>query len=102
MDILNIQSDTPLCLRTLSMLTLATLPLLAWYAIPLSIGLGFTIVLLLSIYTIFIRKFKVNVLPSVFWLLFIYVCLIWVYQHGFAIWTLIPPGGWLFLFLFLH
>lgn len=100
MDILNIQSDTPLCLRTLSMLTLATLPLLAWYAIPLSIGLGFTIVLLLSIYTIFIRKFKVNVLPSVFWLLFIYVCLIWVYQHGFAIWTLIPPGGWLF-FIFV-
>lgn len=58
MYILKIQSSASRWLRMVSMMTLATLPLLAWYAIPLSIGLGFAIVLLLSAYTLFIRKPK--------------------------------------------
>lgn len=100
MYILKIQSCASRWLRMVSMMTLATLPLLAWYAIPLSIGLGFAIVLLLSAYTLFIRKSKINVLPSIFWLLFIYVSINWMYQNEFALWTLIPPGGWLF-FIFV-
>ena len=100
MYILKIQSSASRWLRMVSMMTLATLPLLAWYAIPLSIGLGFAIVLLLSAYTLFIRKSKINVLPSIFWLLFIYVSINWMYQNEFALWTLIPPGGWLF-FIFV-
>lgn len=100
MYILKIQSNASRWLRMVSMMTLATLPLLAWYAIPLSIGLGFTIVLLLSVYTLFISKSKINVLPSIFWLLFIYVSINWMYQNEFALWTLIPPGGWLF-FIFV-
>ena len=100
MYILKIQSNASRWLRMVSMMTLATLPLLAWYAIPLSIGLGYAIVLLLSAYTLFIRKSKINVLPSIFWLLFIYVSINWMYQNEFALWTLIPPGGWLF-FIFV-
>ena len=100
MYILKIQSRASRCLRMVSMMTLATLPLLAWYAISLSVGLGFAIVLLLSAYTLFISKSKKNVLPSIFWLLFIYVSINWMYQNEFALWTLIPPGGWLF-FIFV-
>ena len=100
MDILNIQSNAPKWLRMISMVTLATLPLSAWYATSFSVGLGFTIVLFLSVYSIIIRISKINTLPSVFWLLFTYVCFMWMYQHGFELWTLIPPGGWIY-FIFV-
>ena len=30
-----------------------------------------------------------------------YICLIWIYHHHFELWTLIPPGGWLFFLFFL-
>lgn len=85
----------------LSMAILATLPLLAWYKIPFPIGLGYALVLFLSAYTILIRSFKFNVFPPIFWCLFIYVSCMWIYNNGFEVWTLLPPGGWMFFLFFL-
>ena len=100
-DSSNIQSYASLWLRKLSMAILATLPLLAWYKIPFPVGLGYALVLFLSAYTIFIRRFKVNVFTSMFWCLFVYICFMWMYTNDFGLWTLIPPGGWLFFLFFL-
>lgn len=91
----------PQGLQKLSMAILATLPLLAWYKIPFPVGLGYTLVLFLSVYTIFIKSFKFNVFPLIFWYLFIYVCCMWVYNNDFALWALVPPGGWMFFLFFL-
>lgn len=91
----------PRGLQKLSMVILATLPLLAWYKIPFPVGLGYTLVLFLSAYTIFIRSFRFNVFPPIFWFLFIYVCCMWIYNHNFELWALIPPGGWMFFLFFL-
>lgn len=91
----------PRGLKKLSMVILAILPLLAWYKIPFPVGLGYTLVLFLSAYTIFIRSFRFNVFPPIFWSLFIYVCCMWIYSHDFELWTLIPPGGWMFFLFFL-
>ena len=91
----------PRGLQKLSMFILATLPLLAWYKIPFPVGLGYAFVLFLSAFTIFIRLFKFNVFPPIFWCLFIYVCSMWIYNHDFELWTLIPPGGWMFFIFFL-
>lgn len=82
------------------MIVLATLPMTAWYAIPFPVGLGYAIVLFLSIFTIAYNKFKINVLPATFWIVFAYVCLMWAYNNGFALWSFIPPGGWIF-FIFV-
>lgn len=87
--------------RKLSMAILATLPLLAWYKIPFPVGLGLALVLFLSAYTIVIRSFKINVFTPMFWCLSVYICFMWMYTNGFALWTLIPPGGWLFFLFFL-
>lgn len=100
-DSSNIQSYARPWLRKLSMAILATLPLLAWYKIPFPVGLGYALVLFLSAYTIFIRRFKVNVFTSMFWCLFVYICFMWMYTYDFGLWTLIPPGGWLFFLFFL-
>lgn len=88
-------------LQKLSMLILAVLPLLAWYKIPFPVGLGYALVLFLSVYTIFISLFKFNVFPPIFWYLFTYVCCMWIYNNDFELWTLIPPGGWMFFLFFL-
>ena len=88
-------------LRKLSMATLALLPLLAWYALPLPTSLGTTVMLLLSLYTIVKNNFKINVFPKTFWLVFGYVCVMWIYHNGFATWTIFPPGGWVFFTFFL-
>ena len=87
-------------LHKLSMALLATLPLLAWYKIPFPVGLGYALVLFLSVYTIARSRFKINVVPNTYWMVFTYVCFMWMYNHGFEIWTLFPPGGWDF-FIFL-
>lgn len=100
-DINNIHGNTSLGLRKISMLVLAILPLLTWYALPLPTGLGTTIVLFLSIYTIMNKNFKINVVPNSFWIVFTYVCIMWVYHNNFAIWTILPPGGWVFFAFFL-
>ena len=99
MAIFTIQSYAPKWLRMTSMLILATIPLSAWYAISFSVGLGLTIVLFISIYTI-TREKKICVVPPAFWIMFAYVCFIWMYNHDFAIWTLFPPGGWVY-FIFV-
>ena len=91
----------PRRLQKLSMLTLSALPLLAWYKIPFPVGLGYALVLFLSAYTIFVKLFRVNVFPPVFWCLFTYVCCMWIYNNDFMLWTLFPPGGWLFFLFFL-
>lgn len=87
--------------RKLSMAILATLPLLAWYKIPFPVGLGLALVLFLSAYTIVIRSFNINVFTPMFWWLFVYICFMWMYTNGFGLWTLMPPGGWLFFLFFL-
>ena len=98
---INIQSNCKPWLRKVSMMILALLPILAWYEIPFPVGLGYTLILFLSAYIIVRNNFKINVIPIIFWLLFVYICLIWIYHHHFELWTLIPPGGWLFFLFFL-
>lgn len=87
-------------LNKVSMLLLALLPILAWYRIPFPLSLGNTLVLFISTYVIIRNAFRVNCLPTSFWVVFIYVCLIWMYNHQFKLWTLLPPGGWVF-FIFV-
>jgi hypothetical protein len=87
--------------RKLSMAILATLPLLAWYKIPFPVDLGLALVLFLSAYTIVIRSFKIDVFAPMFWFLFVYICFMWMYNNGFGLKTLIPPGGWQFFLFFL-
>lgn len=84
----------------LSMAVLATLPLLAWYKIPFPVGLGYAFILLLGTIAIVKNRFRVNVIPLAFWLMFAYVCFMWMYHHDFSFWTLFPPGGWMF-FIFV-
>lgn len=83
-----------------SMLIFALSPILAWYDIHFPVGLGYMLILFLSAFLIVRNKFRVFVLPKFFWLLFSYVCMMWAYNNNFAIWTVLPPGGWLF-FLFV-
>lgn len=78
------------------MFLLALLPLLSWYKIPFPVGLGYALLLPFSVYAIFINKFKINVVPASFGVVFIYVSSIWIYNHNFELWTLFPPGGWVF------
>lgn len=80
----------------LSMVILATLPLLAWYKIPFPVGLGYALVLLLGTIVIIKKRFRINVVPLTFWVVFAYVCLMWMYNYDFSFWTLFPPGGWIF------
>ena len=89
---INIQSNCKPWLRKVSMMILALLPILAWYKIPFPVGLGYTLILFLSTYIIVRNNFKIKVVPIIFWLLFVYICLIWIYHHHFELWTLIPPG----------
>lgn len=80
----------------LSMAVLAALPLLAWYKIPFPVGLGYALILLLGTIEILNNHFRINVLPLTFWLVFAYVCFMWMYNYDFSFWTLFPPGGWMF------
>lgn len=88
-------------LQKISMALLAGLPLLAWYAIPFPVGLGYALVLFLSAYSIVRAKFRINVLPLTFWCVFAYIAVVWTYRSGFQLWSLLPPGGWLFFIFFL-
>lgn len=83
-----------------SMAVLAILPLLAWYKIPFPVSLGYALILFLGTYSIVREQFKINVVPLTFWIVFTYVCIMWIYHNDFAIWTLFPPGGWLY-FIFI-
>lgn len=84
-----------------SMAILAVLPLLAWYKIPFPVSLGYALVLFLGIYSIAKARFKINIVPPVFWIVFVYICFMWMYNHNFETWTLMPPGGWVFFMFFL-
>ena len=84
----------------ISMLILALLPILAWYKIPFPVGLGYALVMIVSIYYIVRSSFNINVLPNMFWAVFAYVCFMWMYNHHFSFWSLFPPGGWVF-FIFV-
>lgn len=88
-------------IKKVSMLLLALLPMLAWYAIPFPLGLGYALVLFLSVYTIARNSFKINVFPVSFWIVFAYVSIMWMYHYNFAMFTLLPPGGWVFFIFFL-
>ena len=99
-------STNALMMRTawfqkLSMAILAALPLLAWYKIPFPVSLGYALVLFLGIYSIVKARFKINVVPPVFWIVFVYICFMWMYNYDFEAWTLMPPGGWVFFMFFL-
>lgn len=78
------------------MLVLALAPILAWYDIHFPVGLGYMLILFLSAFVIVRNRFRVSVMPKAFWLLFLYVCMMWTYNNHLAIWTIFPPGGWLF------
>lgn len=95
----NIRVDNKPWMCKVSMSLLALLPILAWYKIPFPLGLGSALVLFFSLVVIVIKNFKINALPISFWVLFIYVCFMWMYNNDFAFWSLLPPGGWIF-FLF--
>lgn len=85
-----------LTLRKISMFILVLLPILSWYKIPFPVGLGYAILLPLSAYAIFKNKLNINVLPASFGVVSAYISFMWIYNHDFAIWTLFPPGGWIF------
>ncbi|MDD7128412.1 MAG: hypothetical protein PUH91_06260 [Prevotella sp.] len=87
--------------QKISMALLACLPLLAWYAIPFPVSLGYALVLFLSAYSIVRARFRINVLPLAFWCVFAYIAIVWAYRSGFQLWSLFPPGGWLFFIFFL-
>lgn len=91
----------PSWFQKISMAILAVLPLLAWYKIPFPVSLGYALVLFLGAYSIIRAFFKINIVPSVFWVVFVYVCFMWMYNHDFEMWTLLPPGGWVFFMFFL-
>ena len=88
-------------MNKLSMFILALLPILAWYKIPFPVGLGFALVLFLSAYTIIRNGLRIYILPVSFWMVCVYICIMWMYNHGFAPWTMFPPGGWVFFIFFL-
>lgn len=90
-----VSSSTPM-LSKISMLIFALSPILAWYSIPFPVGLGNMLILFLSAFVITKSRFRVFVIPKAFWIVFIYVCMMWTYNHQFALWTIFPPGGWLF------
>lgn len=87
--------------QKISMALLACLPLLAWYAIPFPVGLGYALVLFISAYSFVRAKFRINVLPLAFWCVFAYIAIVWTCRSGFQLWSLFPPGGWLFFIFFL-
>lgn len=96
----NIKSTSYTRLQKVSMALLALLPLLAWYKIPFPVGLGYALLLFLSVYTIIWKGFRINILPRTFWIVCVYICFMWMYSHDFDVWTIFPPGGWNF-FIFL-
>lgn len=86
--------------QKLSMAILSTLPLLAWYKIAFPVSLGYALILFFAVYSIVRGHFRINVVPSTFWIVFTYICFMWICHNDFAIWTLFPPGGWLnFIFI---
>lgn len=96
----DIQGKSKTRLRKLSMAVLAILPLLAWYAIPFPVGLGYAIVLFLSAYTIAVNNSRINIFP--FWgIVFAYVCVMWIVHNDVAVWITQPPGGWSFFLFFM-
>ena len=100
-QILNTNNTKKTFINKVSMAVLATLPLLAWYKIPFPVGLGYALMLFLSSFVIVVNRFRINVVPMTFWMIFIYVCFMWVHNHKYEIWTLLPPGGWVFFMFFL-
>lgn len=83
-------------LQKISMLILALLPLLSWYKIPFPVGLGYAIILPFSVYSIVTNGFRINVVPATFWIVFTYISYRWMSNNDFSLWTLLPPGGWIF------
>jgi len=97
---IEISTPTPV-LTKIYMLVLALYPLLGWYDINFSLSLGGTLMLFLSVFVIATKGFKINVLHKSFWFVFSYVCLVLCIRNGFATWTILPPGGWLFFLFFI-
>ena len=83
-------------LRNIGMLLLALDPLLNWYAIPSPLGLGPTLILGFSAIVLLMGQVKVRALPSMYYLVAGYICVLWCLNHGMQLWTLLPPGGVLF------
>lgn len=98
--ILKIKSPEKHWFRRVAMLVIALGPILAWYKIPFPVPLGHALILFLSSFAILKSGLNLNVLPKTFLLVFLYVCISWCANHGFEIWTLFPPGGWIF-FIFV-
>lgn len=88
-------------LSKISMLLLAMYPLLDWYEIPFTFSLGRTLILFFSAYIIAYCRFNINVLPASFLIVLLYVGGAWCTQHNYELWSLFPPGGWLFFLFYI-
>lgn len=95
-----LQSPAKPWLRKVAMLIFTLGPILAWYKIPFPVPLGYALIMLVSLAGIVYGGLNLKVLPQTFILVFLYVCGIWSYNHGFELWTILPPGGWIF-FIFV-
>ena len=93
---LSITSNSKIWQRKMSMLLYALAPLLGWYTIAFPVDLGYALLLFLAIYALACNGLRFNVLPVSFISVILYVCIMWSYHHNFELWTLFPPGGWVF------
>lgn len=75
-------------------------PILGWYAIPFPVSLGNAMILFFSAYSLIKSGFKINILPKSFAVVFGYISLLWIHNNNYSLWTLLPPGGWMF-FIFV-
>lgn len=94
-------NSTDRWLRRIAMMIFAWGPILTWYKISFPVGLGSALILFISVYAIVRNGFKINVFPEFFWILFAYISIIWCSSHDYQLWTLLPPGGWIFFIYFI-
>jgi len=96
----NDSSSNMISLTKIAMLILTLGPILMWYKIQFPVSLGSALILFLSVFFMIRSRFNFRVLPWTFIPLFVYISGLWCINNSFALWTLLPPGGWVF-FIFV-